>query len=347
MTVSAIAGTLRNGLGLLVQCWDTPKRILILMRMVMFDRVIFNTKIDFAKEALRIAEANHLHRHDDNGKFVYYESSAFGKFEGVRLKIRSDGTMQIICSLHSLYYKWKYGILDNSGFFSMRQAMETAKALFDRIGIGYETTVITYYEIGLNLPMRHDPSGYIRKAYSIGSGGEKVLFNDANFQRDRQRTTEKSHTIKKVFKMYDKSFEYREKRKTVADNILRIETMYRRQKIPLSEFTSTGFADRQCKRFLNDWGSVSFPWRIEAEKGVGLNQKQQAYHIMSMGVDGYLKYLDDSYKAGDITIMQKKTGRAFAREWDRISCKFRQVADNEELEFKEKLSTLLKEATES
>ena len=187
----------------------------------MFDRVIFNTKIDFAKEALRIAEANHLHRHDDNGKFVYYESSAFGKFEGVRLKIRSDGTMQIICSLHSLYYKWKYGILDNSGFFSMRQAMETAKALFDRIGIGYETTVITYYEIGLNLPMRHDPSGYIRKAYSIGSGGEKVLFNDANFQRDRQRTTEKSHTIKKVFKMYDKSFEYREKRKTVADNILR------------------------------------------------------------------------------------------------------------------------------
>lgn len=104
MTVSAIAGTLRNGLGQLVQCWDTPKRILILMRMVMFDRVIFNTKIDFAKEALRIAEANHLHRHDDNGKFVYYESSAFGKFEGVRLKIRSDGTMQIICSLHSLYY---------------------------------------------------------------------------------------------------------------------------------------------------------------------------------------------------------------------------------------------------
>lgn len=69
--------------------------------------------------------------------------------------------------------------------------------------------------------------------------------------------------------------------------------------------------------------------------------------FMSMGVDGYLKYLDDSYKAGDITIMQKKTGRAFAREWDRNSCKFRQVADNEELEFKEKLSTLLKEATES
>lgn len=29
---------------------------------------------------------------------------------------------------------------------------------------------------------------------------------------------------------------------------------------------------------------------------------------MSMGVDGYLKYLDDSYKAGDITIMQKKRG---------------------------------------
>ena len=26
MTVSAIAGTLRNGLGQLVQCWDTPKR---------------------------------------------------------------------------------------------------------------------------------------------------------------------------------------------------------------------------------------------------------------------------------------------------------------------------------
>lgn len=79
--------------------------------------------------------------------------------------------------------------------------------------------------------------------------------------------------------------------------------------------------------------------------GVEITERED--DIMSMGVDGYLKYLDDSYKAGDITIMQKKTGRAFAREWDRNSCKFRQVADNEELEFKEKLSTLLKEATES
>ena len=37
----------------------------------------------------------------------------------------------------------------------------------------------------------------------------RELFNDANFEKNRQKTTEKSKNIKKVFKIYDKGFEAR------------------------------------------------------------------------------------------------------------------------------------------
>ena len=92
--------------------------------------------------------------------------------------------------------------------------------------------------------LSREANEYIRLVSSVGEN--RKLFNDANFEENRQKTTEKSRCRSKVLKMYDKSFEYRSKGKAVESNILRLETSYRRQNIPLSEFFNDAFCFSSC-----------------------------------------------------------------------------------------------------
>lgn len=278
------------------------------------------------------------------GKELYYKSPKESRFEGVEMSIRGT-RMRITCSLHSLYSKWHGGRLDNSGFFTMSQAVETIHLLFDRIGIGINEAIkVSYFEIGLNIPVEVEALKYISVAASIGGENEKEFFNDANYEKDRQRTTEKSKNIKKVFKMYDKTFEYRNKGKPIDGNILRIETMFRRQSIPLSTFISLDFINRLTERFYKDWDSISFPQKIEADVGVRTTQIEKARYIMEFGRDKYLSYIKELYDTGEITKKQSEQARAFVREWDSIKRKFRYVSDNKEVEYKCKLVDLLTDA---
>ena len=75
--------------------------------------------------------------------------------------------------------------------------------------------------------MSRDPSEYIKRVMSTDDARE--MYSDADYKKDRQKTTEKDKDKRKVLKIYDKSFEYRQKGKAVDDNILRLETVYRRQ----------------------------------------------------------------------------------------------------------------------
>lgn len=207
-----------------------------------------------------------------------------------------------------------------------------------------EAIKVSYFEIGLNIPVEVEALKYISVAASIGGENEKEFFNDANYEKDRQRTTEKSKNIKKVFKMYDKTFEYRNKGKPIDGNILRIETMFRRQSIPLSTFISLDFINRLTERFYKDWDSISFPQKIEADVGVRTTQIEKARYIMEFGRDKYLSYIKELYDTGEITKKQSEQARAFVREWDSIKHKFRYVSDNKEVEYKCKLVDLLTDA---
>ena len=83
----------------------------------------------------------------------------------------------------------------------------------------------------------------------MNSNGIKEFFNDANFEKNRQKTTEKSKNIKKVFKIYDKGFEARSKRRYCDENILRIETVYKRQNIGVSEWLSNSNINKMLHIF--------------------------------------------------------------------------------------------------
>lgn len=310
----------------------------------MFDKMIFNTRIDFEKDATNIASLNHLQL-CTVGKQTFYQSSAYGNFEGIYMKVRGN-TMQIKCSIHKLYHKESSGSLDNSQMFTVSNALETIDILFDRLGIDKNETKVTYYEIGLNISVESDPLEYISLVQSIGENEDKEMFNDANFQKNRQKTTEKSRNIKKVLKIYDKGFEAREKDRSVEGNILRIETIYKRQDIPLSVFMSEAHIKKIIKRFYSDWNSIRYQRRIEADKGIKLSQIERAYNIMELGREAYLKKNRELFLCGELSKMKWETIRTFVNNWDSIKSKFRYKPDNKEVEYRNKIEKAFKIAIE-
>ena len=159
----------------------------------MFDKMIFNAQIDFVHDAERIASKHHLIRCTE-GSETYYQSSALSNIEGIWWKIKGR-TAQIKCSIHKLFWRSRYGTLDNSQMFTISEAKQIISELLDEWDIDPAQVRITYYEVGLNIPVDHDPIEYISLAESIGVMRNRELFNDANFeetgrkQRRNQRTS--------------------------------------------------------------------------------------------------------------------------------------------------------------
>lgn len=160
--------------------------------------MIFNAQIDFVRDAERIARKHHLIQCTE-GNEIYYQSSALSNIEGIWWKIRGR-TAQIKCSLHKLFWKSRHGTLDNSQMFSISNAKEIISELLDEWDIDPEKVRITYYEIGLNIPVDHDPIEYISLAESIGVMRNRELFNDANFEKNRQKQRRNQRTSRRFSK---------------------------------------------------------------------------------------------------------------------------------------------------
>lgn len=308
----------------------------------MFDKMIFNAQIDFVRDAERIARKHHLIQCTE-GNEIYYQSSALSNIEGIWWKIRGR-TAQIKCSLHKLFWRSRYGTLDNSQMFTISDAKQIISELLDEWDINPEQVRITYYEVGLNIPVDHDPIEYISLAESIGVLRNKELFNDANFEKNRQKTTEKSKNIKKVFKIYDKGFEARDKGRMCEGNILRIETIYRRQSINLIDFFSEDSINNILHTFYRDWATISFRRRLSADKGVKSSQIEKAESLLRLGRDEYMKRTKSDWKSGYLSDKQYRTIREFIQSWDLIKSHFLLLASSLETEYRSNLSSLFNKA---
>lgn len=303
--------------------------------------MIFNVQIQFDKEAVPIAERNGLQLCKE-GKTTYFQSTQKARIEGVFIKVK-DNKVQIKCSLHKLYYKMVFGTLDNSGMFTINNARKALDMLFEITGIDKERAKITYFEIGLNIPTSYEPSQYIELAQSIIIGKlkqqQKEMFNDANFKKHRQKTTEKHKNIKKVFKIYDKGFEYADRTRTepTDENILRIETMYRRQNISVPDFFNPENISRLTHTFYKDWANVEFVRTITADKGARRSEILNAKNVLSLGRETYLTQSKQKLNNGTLSEKQYRTIREFIRDWDSKKHKYRMLPSKYEMEYNEKL----------
>lgn len=306
------------------------------MRCDMFDRMDFKVTLCSEDDVGCIVSAFRL-QHCTKGNKSYYESSEYGKFDGIHLKI--DGrTLKAVCSVQKVFSKYAYGRLDNSGLFTVSEGRAALKLLFDSIGIDISIVTVTYFEIGLNMKMSRDPSEYIKQVMSTDDA--KEMFPDADYKRNRQKTTEKDKDKRKVLKIYDKSFEYREKGKEVDDNILRLETVYRRQKVPLKDFFDEAYIYRLASQFYRDWYNVSFPQTIVCESGTKRSQAERAQRIMTVGRIKYMEENRDNLREGKITPKQYRVNREYAQMWDEHKNRFKIVPSTEETEYKNRFKIL-------
>ncbi len=299
----------------------------------MFDKMIFRAKI---KESVVHIVVEYFHLQQCmKGNVIFYESSAYGNFDALFIRIRGR-TIQVKCSIHKLYEKMRSGKLDNSHTYRISEAVGMIRNLFDTLCVNIEDVKVTYFEIGLNMQMERDPLEYIEMMQTIGDEA-KEFFNDANFQKNRQRTTEKSRTKKKVFKVYDKTFEATDKRRDAEPNILRLETVYKRQEVKLSEFLDQFFKNKLANRFWQDWSAVHFKRDLQAEKGMKKSQLEKAEEIIRLGIGPYLDKNKKAFKERRITKKQWETIRNFARAWPSLKIHFLSPPTAGELEYKEKL----------
>lgn len=310
----------------------------------MVDKISVKADILPDTDTETIIHRNHLQECSEGGK-TFYQSSEYGRFEGIYIKIRGR-KMEVKCSLHKLYYKQVYGVLDNSQMFTMWDMLNSIDTLLGRLEISPDAAKITYFEVGLNIPVEHPPIEYIKLMRSIGRGG-KIAFIDANFQEDRQKTTEKTRHVKKVFKVYDKGFEQRDRarnRPAPPDpaNVLRIETIYRRQNIRLAEFLTWDYLRRLVDRFFDDWGNVGFDRRIFAPKGVREGKREAARRIYAVGVERYALELREMYEAGTVSGVKFRILSDFVREWETNKGIFFPQISEYEQEYTEKLKRFAK-----
>lgn len=307
------------------------------MKWRMFDRMDFKTVLCGEEDIGRIVSAFHL-QYCTKGNKSYYESSEYGKFDGIHLKIEGR-TLKVVCSVQKIFSKYARGNrLDNSGSFTVSEGRAALSLLFDSIGIDVSCVTVTYFEIGLNMKMSRDPSEYIKRVMSTDDARE--MYADADYKKDRQKTTEKDKDKRKVLKIYDKSFEYRQKGKTVDDNILRLETVYRRQKVPLRDFFDEAYISRLTNQFFWDWYNISFPRTIVCESGTKSSQMERAQRIMTVGRDKYMEENRDNLRDGRITPKQYRVNREYAQMWDTHKKRFKIVPSIEETEYKKRFKKL-------
>ena len=158
----------------------------------MFDRMDFKTVLCGKEDIDRIVSAFHL-QPCTKGNKSYCESSEYGKFDGIHLKIEGR-TLKVVCSVQKIFSKYAGNGLDNSGSFTVSEGRATLKRLFDSIGVAVSKVTVTYFEIGLNMKMSRDPSEYIKRVMSTDDARE--MYPDADYKKDRQKTTEKENLLK-------------------------------------------------------------------------------------------------------------------------------------------------------
>ena len=299
----------------------------------MFDKVIIKACID-VDDIDTIVLRNYLEQCTE-GDELFYKSTAYANFDGCFIEVRGNA-LKCKCSINKLFEKEQSGKLDNSKPMTFRNAVRTINALLNRLCVKQENAVVTYYEVGVTMKMPRPATEYISLCEEVD---ERILWNDANYPVDRQKTTEKSKYYRKVLKIYDKTFEGISKGRKVDHNVLRVETVYRHQQISLVELISNEYMNKIGRVFYNDWNTARFVRDVEAV-GVKMSQLDKAREVVRMGADRYREKYKALYMEGKLTKKQWETIRNFARSWPEEKEKYKEIERDEEKEFREKLLAL-------
>ena len=300
----------------------------------MFDKIIIKAKVD-TKDIDTIVFRNYLEQCTE-GDELFYKSTAYANFDGCFIEVRGEA-LKCKCSINKLYEKEHSGKLDNSKPMTFRNAVRTIKSLLMRLCVKEGNAIVTYYEVGVTMVLSNPATEYIQIIEEVAG---RTMWNDANYPVNRQKTTEKSKYYRKVLKIYDKTFEANSKGRKAGKNILRIESIYRHQSIPLQELIDPLNMRKIGRIFYQDWSESRFERDIEPTPGIKISQLDKAREVARLGVDKYREKYKKLYINGKLTKKQWETIRNFAKSWNDVKEKYIEIEREQEKEFKSKLLSL-------
>ncbi|MDR0575628.1 MAG: hypothetical protein LBG96_16675 [Tannerella sp.] len=303
-------------------------------------------------EIIFVVKKNGLKTNSRNGVVFYdnEEEKNLKQHNGVFIRIETTCRLKIECSLHKYWNETSGKERNNYNRFSMPDAKKAFDRLLRDKGIDFKDLNIYNYEIGLNLNVSKDCRAYMDKMTGIGaSGSEKPLFVNPRYKDRRVKTTVFHERARKYFKVYDKVYESKEKkRKVIPDgNILRIETVNRR----LDNFGAFDFFSRDnlaklFDQFFRDWRTLQFERDLITPKGTGRARQKLCEEIIRDGKEKVLTRARERHKNGSLKDWEYRNIREFiANEWDALKGRITFVRSDEEAEFRKLLNvnyTLLK-----
>lgn len=305
----------------------------------MFDKITIRAKVS-GEECAHLAQLHRLQVWTNaDGTQVNYRSSQYANITGIQVQIMNN-RVTLKCSLHKYWEHHNFGKLRNDTIFTISEAKAAFEMLLFENGFVAKKVRIIQFEIGLNMYVSYDPLTFIELVTYIAASNRtnKIMFVDANYRINRQKTSEKHTDIRRYFKIYDKGYEMAEKdRKTKeaqsTEKILRIETVYRRQNKRGDEFFSDSNLRPLVQRFWLDWKDLYFTRNIRAQKGARKSEIERARSIVNIGSEQYLEQVKEQYRQKALTEKQYRTIREFIRDFDKYEDRFRVIVSPQEKEY--------------
>ncbi|WP_321287832.1 hypothetical protein [uncultured Sunxiuqinia sp.] len=297
-------------------------------------------------EIFSISEDNNLQTNSKAGVF-FFDNQNQKFIQGFYLRIETSKAkrLKLECSLHKFFNYIRTGKQANFDLFSITNARQSLELLKEKTGIEPENLNVNYYEIGLNLYMEKDCRTYIDQMQTIGVlDNKRRFFVNPRYKGERVKTTVFHRHIKKVYKVYDKVHEMRDKqRKDIPEatpNILRIETTQRRvEKLTVADLMTPKTIKKLTDQFLKDWRTVQFDPAIEAKKGTHQRKISLCQKIILFGKEEVLKMAKEDFAAGKLTEKRYRNKREFiGNEWDIFKKTIQVEKAPEEMEFREKIN---------
>ena len=319
----------------------------------MFDKITIRAKVS-NDECVHLAQIHHLQSWtNERGTQVDYRSSVnYKKFTGISVKIQNN-TVTLSTSLHKYWNDRNFGQLRNDTVFTISEAKAAFEMLLFENGLLPQKTKVVLFEIGLNMPVSYDPITFIELVRYLPRKNDikenKIMFIDANYKINRQKTSEKHKDIRRYFKIYDKTWEMKEKKRSTSPptplleergdntakekNILRIETLYRRKNERSDKFFTDENINRLVKNFWIDWKDLFFFRTVRAYKGARKSEVERASIIVNNGTESYLEQTKADFEKGKITAKQYRTIREFIRDYEVDSRRFKTITSPQENEY--------------
>ncbi|WKW46729.1 hypothetical protein P3875_01260 [Myroides sp. JBRI-B21084] len=247
---------------------------------------------------------------------------------GLYVQITTDDKIIISGSLHKYKNYLCKNKLTNFDAFTMNEAQETIKTLFTNLELDIEGFCVLHFEIGISFFFGNDLKELINEVLSIGNEylNPKAFYLSPIVKDDRMKLTRSHRDLKKVFKIYDKHNEMKDKRISnshEAFGVLRIETIYRRQeKKELSQFIELSNLEALQDQFFKEWDQLNFYSDLQAPTGTHKIKIEIAKDLIYNGTIEVLEKFKKEFENGTITRRVYYNIKEFVENWHNVKQQF-------------------------